>query len=151
VFEGQQFIAEPAGPSFRGNFLQCCAEIEDHLCLALERLVELQEIKRPPYLFGQKFDRVLKSVARPGLWQHKAHVESVLLELQPLIELRGMLGHALIRPAMIGDEPGLLFQIPGERDWKSRRAITQSEMTKLLTDLRRLTDKFLKQRLVAGP
>ena len=151
MLEGQPIVAEFAGSSFRGEFLQCCAEIEDRLCLALERLVELGEIKRPPYLFGQKFERVKKSVALSGLWKHKDHVGTVFEELQPFVELRGTLGHALMGTAVLEGKSGVSWRVPGDHDWKSRRAMTHAEMQQTLTELRRLTNKFLKQPLADKP
>jgi len=145
MLEGQSFIAELDAARFRGEFLQCCAEIEDHLCAALSRLVELGASKRAPYLFGQKFDLVRKSVGQPGLWKHSDHVHTVLLELQPFVELRGALGHAIIGPATIDGEGGIYWQPPGNRHWIDRRTITSPEMQATLQNLRHLTKKFRKQ------
>jgi len=147
MLEGQSFVIELDAARFRGEFLQCCAEIEDHLCTAIERLVELGEIKRPPFLFGQKFDRVLKSADLPGLWKHRDHAGAVLKELQPFIELRGTIGHAVMSPATIEGQDGLSWRTPGVHDWSARQAITLPEMKAALANLRRLTEKFLKQPL----
>jgi len=147
MLEGQSFIAELDAARFRGEFLQCCAEIEDHLCAALDRLVELGVSKKAPYLFGQKFDLVRKTVGQPRLWKHSGHVETVLGDLQPFVELRGVIGHALIGNATIEGEEGVCWQAPGNRRWSDRRAMTHSEMRSTLRDLQHLTTKFLKQPL----
>src|SRR5688572_1449400 len=98
MLEGQPFASELDGARFRGDFLQCCAQIEDRLCTALDRLIQLGELKKAPYLFGQKFDQVLKSVSVSDVWKHKDHVEAILRDLREYVELRGILGHAVMTP-----------------------------------------------------
>lgn len=151
MLEAQPIVAEFDAPRFRGEFLQCCADIEEHLCSALERLIELGELKKAPYLFGQKFDQVRKCATVPGLWKHKQHAEAVIEELRPYIELRGELGHALMSPARIDGEEGVSWRAPGKRDWTDRRAMTHTEMRQALEKLRRLTNSFLKQPLAGRP
>ncbi len=151
MLEGQPFVAELEGSRFRGEFLQCCAQIEHHLCAALDRLTELGEIKKSPYLFGQKFVQVLKSASVAGVWKHKDHVEAVLRDLQVFVELRGTLGHAVMTVAAVNDEAAVSWLPPGSRNWADRQTITLSEMKTVLEDLRRLTDKFLRQPLAPCP
>ena len=147
MLEGQRFIVELDAARFRGEFLQCCAEIEDHLCVALKRLIELDEIKKAPYLFGEKFERVKKSSGLLGLWKHRDHAQAVIEALQPLVDMRGTLGHALIAPATIDGKDAICWQTPGNRDWADRRIMTRDDMLATLHDLQRLTKKFCKQPL----
>lgn len=149
MLECQPIEAELGAARFRGEFLQLCALIEDHLCTALDRLVVLGEIKRPPYLFGQKFERVRKSVAIPGLWKHREHVEPVLRELQAFVDLRGTIGHAVMSPATIDGKAAVSWQTPGNRNWSNRKTMTTAEMDQMLAELQRLTEKFRKQPLIS--
>lgn len=150
MLEGQPFVADLDGSRFRGEFLQCCALIEHHFCSALDRLVELGEIKKPPHLFGQKFDRVLRSVSVAGVWKHQNHVDAVLRDLQMFIELRGALGHAVITPATVEHEAAISWRPPGSSSWSDRQTMTVTEMGAALKELRKLTEKFLRQPLAGA-
>jgi hypothetical protein len=149
MLEGQSFTVEIDADRFRGEFLRYCAEIEDHLSGALKRLIEIGEIKKEPHLFGHKFGLIRTTVAHAGLWMHSVHVAAILAELQPLMELRGELGHAIIGNATFEGEAGIYWRTPGNRCWADRKTLTQSEMHAMLEDLQRLTKKLLKQPLAA--
>lgn len=151
MLEGQAIVADVDASRFRGEFLQCCAEIEGQLCVALDRIAELGDGKKRPYLFGQKFERVQKNVNMPGLWKHKEHVETVLRQLEEFVGLRGSLGHAIMVSAEIEGQKAVCWWPPDRQNWADRRIMTASEMDDTLKRLRTVTDKFLRQALAGMP
>ncbi|HTM96381.1 MAG TPA: hypothetical protein VL100_11275 [Croceibacterium sp.] len=147
MLEGQEIRAETGPAQFRGEFLGYCALIEDHAADALERLVELGELKKAPHLFGQKFGALARHVHHPKLWLHPAHVDQVLGELSRLVALRGAICHALMEEATIEGHPGLTWRLPGDKDWRNRKSLTDQELAGLLSDLKHQTKRFRNQLL----
>jgi hypothetical protein len=147
MLEGQQIRAEIDPAQFRGGFLAHCALLEDHAAQAIERLVELGELKKVPHLFGQKFEALLRHVHHPKLWRYPNHVDPVLERLSPFIALRGAICHALIERAVIDGRPGLTWRLPGDRDWRNRKSLTDQERDSLLSELAHQTERFCRQPL----
>ena len=147
MLEGQQIRAEIGSAQFRGEFLAYCALIEDHAAQAIERLVELGELKKAPHLFGQKFEALLRHVHHPKLWRYSVHVDLVLEHLSPFLALRGAICHALIEEATIEGRPGLTWRLPGDKDWRNRKSLTDQERDDLLADLASQTERFCRQPL----
>ena len=150
MIEGQPIVEAMDAERFRGEFLGCCALVEDHACAAIERLVQLGKVKKSPFLFGQKFELVRKHADLPGLWTHREHVAQALDHLVPYVELRGTICHAVFSPAFMENQSGISWRMPGERDWRLRRMMTETELLALLSGLRQSVERFLKQRLKAA-
>lgn len=150
MIEGQRIVPAFEAHRFRGEYLDCFARIEDHLMPVIERLVKLGEPKKAPHLFGLKFDLVLKSASTEGLWEHRHHVYPILEELKGFAELRGLIGHAMIEPATIGGSPAIILRAPGDASWQSRKVITEDECITLITHLKKITARLLKQRIAAS-
>jgi hypothetical protein len=149
MIEGQAIVATIDAARFRGEYLDCCAQIEHHACAAIDRLVQRGRVKKAPYLFGQKFELLRKHAEEAGLWTHYQHVAQALDHLVPYVELRGTICHAVFSPAYVENEAGISWRMPGEAGWRPRRTMTETEMLALLCELRERTAKFLKQKLKA--
>ena len=148
MIEGQPILAEVDASRFRGEFLDCCSQIEDHAGNALIRLVELGMLKKSPHLFGQKFQRLIEHVETPRVWKHPVHVKQVLEDLRPYAAMRSAVCHAVMSNDTIEGGNGVSWRMPGEVGWEKRKALTQSEMIDILSELRRLTGKLRKQPLL---
>lgn len=148
MIEGQAITAAFDRHRFRGEFLDCFAIIETHFVPVLDRLVELGQAKKAPHLFGQKFDLVLRLSNLERLWLHRPHIGEILDELRPFVELRGSIAHALFTPIALGKSQAIVLQSPGSDHWQTRKVITEVEAASLIADLRKLTAKLVKQRLV---
>ena len=150
MIEGQLIVPAFEAHRFRGEYLDCFARIEDHLMPVIERLVTMRVIKKAPHLFGQKFDLILKNTSAEKLWQHRDHVIPLLEELQAFAELRGLVGHAIIKEIDFDGCLAISLQKPGDTGWQFRKVITDEECNDLLAQLKRLTTKLLKQRLTVS-
>jgi hypothetical protein len=140
-------LTELDSDRFRGRFLAYFSRIEDHLAPAIARIVELGYAKKPPHLFGQKFDLISKSVDDENIWQHREHVRSILDELRIFVELRGLMGHGLIERATLVGGKAYSIEPPGQKGWPDRKVLLVSECQQLLDSLNGLTAKLLKQGL----
>jgi len=147
MLEGQDISPSIDRHRFRGEFLDCFAQIEHHVHPALERLVKIGVAKKVPYLFGQKFELLRKNVDQTGLWKHRVHVAGILDDLAEFADLRGDIGHGVMGEATVDDETAFFWHPPGMSDWTSRRVMTVPEAEACLSNLRRLTGKFKKQLL----
>ena len=150
MFEGQRIVPAVEAHRFRGEYLDCFARIEDHLMPVIERLVKIRELKKAPFLFGQKFDLILKNSSADDLWQNRNHVIPILDELQVFADLRGFVGHAIIKKIVFDECPAISLQQPGDTGWQSRRVFTDKECHDMINNLKKLTAKLLKQRLAVA-
>jgi len=135
---------------FRGEFLSHFASIEDSLAPALARLVSLGEAKRPPHLFGQKFELARKSGELPGLWKHPKQVMPLLDKISPFAANRGVMCHAIIEE--VTDAHGgryFLIRPPGKQDW-DRRTLSVDEAGEQLRTLKELAEKLTRQVLAGS-
>ena len=145
MIEGQAIVPAPEKHSFRGEYLDCFAVIENHLAPVVKRLVELGQAKRAPLLFGLKFDLVLKSIHAEEVWQHREHVAPILEELSQFAAMRGSICHGLMHEASIGGQPALSITPPGSKSWTERKVLTAQECAAMIRALRQLTERLLKQ------
>jgi len=113
MIEGQPIVATIDAVRFRGEFLDSCALIEDHASSAIDRLVQLDKVKKSPYLFGQKFELLRKYADEPGVWTHRQHAAQALDGLATYVELRGTICHAVFSPALVENQAGISWHMPG--------------------------------------
>ena len=133
--------------SFRGEFLDCFARIEHHLAPIINRLVDLGQVKKAPLLFGLKFELVCKTLHSDGIWQNRDHVAPILEELRPFAEMRGLICHGLINDSYIANRPAFSLSLPGVLGCDERTLLSVVECEDIIRNLRKLTDRFLKQRI----
>ena len=79
-------------------------------------------------------------------------IDSVIGQTYPqwellLVELRGAICHALMEEATIEGHPGLTWRLPGDKDWRNRKSLTDQELAGLLSDLKHQTKRFRNQLL----
>lgn len=149
MIEGQTIVPALDRHAFRGEFLDCFALIEDHLVPAIDRAVELGFAKKPPHLFGQKFELARKVVDDERIWLHREHVRPIIDSLASYAEMRGLIGHGVIVDAVLEGRPALSIRPSGISDWRKRIVLSEAETNALLNELRELTTRFRKQALKA--
>ena len=150
MIEGQLIVPAFEAHRFRGEYLDCFARIEDHLTPVIERLVKIKELKKAPFLFGQKFDLVFKNSSAEDLWRNRHHVIPILDDLQVFADLRGLVGHATIKEIDFDGCPAISLRNPGDASWQSRRVFTNKECDDIINQLKTLTSKLLRQRLTVA-
>ena len=150
MIEGQPIFPALDRHSFRGQFLDCFALIEDHVAPVIDRLVALGLAKKAPHLFGQKFDLIRRNIAAQSVWRNCDHVGPIFEDLAPFAALRGLMGHGLIKQATLAEGEALSIEPPGYADWSERKVLTAAECHNLLAKLHDLTKRLLKQRTFTG-
>jgi hypothetical protein len=141
---------ERAGHSFRVQFIDICATIEEWASLML---AECDQVKKSNHLFGQKIKAVHEiATATPSRFRHRERVLDLLAKLQPLAELRNKLAHARQIAATQTDEgPLIIFRAAQETTpYKTGILLNAGEMKTHLRDLadiaKQLRDQSLKPK-----
>ena len=145
--EGDVISLEMDAARFRGEYLNCCAQIEDHAGEALVQMKRLGLLTKAPYLFGAKFKVLLEHAPKPGIWQDSRRATEVLERLQPYAAMRGVICHAVMMDVVIGDVPSVFWKMPGASDCAPRPGMSHFQIREMLRELAGLTTRFRNQQI----
>jgi hypothetical protein len=132
---------------FRSTFLDRFGKVETWI---VERLLTACRPDQVPILLGQRVEALKKAIkTRPEIVKNQSKVESLLVDLVPLLELRGTLAHAVVERVHDADgHPIYLFQEPLAdlgQPWRCRTALKAYELPAALKALDNLRNGLKQQ------
>lgn len=130
--------------AFRGEFIDVCAQVE---LWALSIIERVDKGVKAPHLFGQKLGRIEEIAKQGEVFCKPARVRDLLEKFKPLAELRSRLAHAVAQTPSQGADPIFAWEVAGPcgtRFW-----LRQSEMIRLLIDLKKLRKELADQKLIS--
>jgi hypothetical protein len=137
--------------AFRGEFLDLCAQIEQW---ALERIRQVGDDSKTPYLFGQKLKRVGELAADDTVFSRPARVRELLDRLKPFAELRSKLAHSVMQPSSQAADAIYAFEVAGAPeppDHAGRFWLRTSDMAPLICELKKIRKELSDQKVKALP